>query len=115
MKRQTKYYILKRLTKDLVDSLISEISDNIDKRKIIKAIDITLPLLLIEKTINIDNNIETYTNLWTIDEGCTINWTKHIKNKLMYDYTGVYYPLIHIKGNVYTWDEYKNSKQFLNF
>ena len=53
---------------------------------------------------------EHYTNLWTVGEGCSILWEKHTKKRLMYDYTGIVHPLIHLNGQVQTFDQYTANK-----
>jgi len=57
-----------------------------------------------------NDNTETYTNLWTVSEGCKILWQKYVKNRLMYDYTGIVHPIIHLKGKTYFCDDYINMK-----
>jgi hypothetical protein len=98
-----KYYILKRLTENLVNEYLMDIPQ--DKWKSIeKRIDLKKPLLLIEKTIT-QNKVtkettEIYSNIFFISEGCDSNWTDITKGKVMYDYTGVVYPLVHFRGEV---------------
>ena len=105
-----KYYILKRVSKDIINDYLCEFSKT-DREKIEKRIDANLPLLLVEKTIK--NLTESYTNMWTIGEGCESLWTVHTKENLMYDYTGVVYPLIHENGTVLTWTQYTNKQKLL--
>jgi len=102
-----KYYILKRNNQRLYNDYLSEFAK--DKReKILKRCNIEYGLLLIEKTCNKDHS-ETYTDLWTIQEGCPILWEKYTKKRLMYDYTGVVHPLIHKNGKVLTWEQYSEK------
>jgi hypothetical protein len=100
-----KYYILKRTSNSLINNYLMELPKE-RRDKIDRKIDATLPLLLIEKTIN--KGVETHTNLWTIGEGVESLWTVHTKGRLMYDYTGVVSPLIHNNGTVLTWEQYNN-------
>ena len=99
-----KYYIMHRNSNSMVNEFLCEFSKE-QRDKIEKRINIKLPLLLVEKTCNKDNT-ETYTNMWTIAEGCEINWTKYTKGRIMYDYTGIIYPLIHENGSILTWTQY---------
>ena len=99
-----KYYKIIRNSKESIDSYLCEFA-KVDRDKF--KLDSRLPLLLIEKTCHKDNT-ETYTNLWTVHEGCASNWTKYTKGRQMYDYTGIVQPLIHIKDMVYTWEQYSN-------
>lgn len=103
-----KYYIIKRNFNDLSKSYLQEFSGEL-RLKLEKKINHNLPLVLIEKTCNKDKS-ESFTNLWTIHEGCEINWTKYTKGRLMYDYTGIVYPIIHIKDKKYTWEQYSAIK-----
>ena len=105
--KSKKYYIIKRNSQELSESYLQEFSGEL-RIKLEKRIKHDLPLLLIEKTCNADYS-ETYTNLWTVHEGCEINWTKYTKGRLMYDYTGIINPIIHLKDKHYTWESYNES------
>ena len=102
-----RYYIIRRNSKELIEAFLCEFSKT-DRDKF--KLNPSLPLLLIEKTCNKDNS-ETYTNLWTIHEGCDSLWTKHTKGRQMYDYTGIVKPIIHIKDKKYTWEQYQDLSQ----
>ena len=103
--RSKKYYIIYRNRPSLMDEFLCRHDFSDDLRvKIYKRSDSNKPLLLLEKTEN-KNNTESYTNLWTVDEGCEINWIEHTKNRFMFDYTGIVL-VIHCKGKHYSWDEY---------
>ncbi len=102
-----KYYILKRANPKLIDDYIYDFTGK-QFEKINSRIDRSLPLILIEKSQNKDNT-ESYTNLWTLPEGSPILWEKHTKGRRMWDYTGAHNePLIHLKGEIFTWKQYKN-------
>ena len=104
-----KYYLLKRNSAELLDCYLREF-DN-DKRAVIeKRTSLKHDLLLIEMTSNKDYT-ETVTNFWTLYGGCASTWEKYTKRKLMYDYTGVIFPLIHENGNVMLWEDYLKSKR----
>lgn len=102
-----KHYILRRTTSSLTAGYLHEFSGKV-REKIEKQIESTKPLLLIEKTTNKDN-IEEYTNMWSVEEGGEILWKKFTKGRLMYDYTGVVSPLIHLKNRVLTFEQYTNE------
>lgn len=101
-RKSNKYYILHRNDAhkkyNTVDAYVCEF-DSLKHKAMIKRIDRTKPLVLVEKTCNADNT-ETYTNMWTISEGCESNWTQFTKGRIMYDYTGIVKPLIHENGIV---------------
>jgi len=99
-----KYFMIKRNSPKLLGSYLQEFSGN-ELDKIKKQVNVNDSLLLIEKTMNEDNT-ESYTNLWTVSEGCEILWQKYVKNRLLYDYTGIVYPIIHLKGKTYFFDYY---------
>lgn len=101
-----RYYILKRIDKDrkIVEDYLDEFrGDESKMKKINKQVNNTSTLLLIEKTTIIDEigQSEHYTNLWTVEEGVESNWQKYAKKQIMYDYTGVIFPLIHFRGEIY--------------
>jgi len=100
-----KYYILKRYNSRLARDIISEF---VRQDLIERQIDAQKPLLLIEKIVIGEN--EFYRNIWSVEDGCEINWQKYVKGRLMYDYTGVVNPLIHLSGKVMTWNDYLNDK-----
>jgi hypothetical protein len=102
---KAKYYILKRYNRRLAEDVIREFP-NMDQ--LYKQIDSTKPLLLIEKIIIGEK--EFYRNIWSVEDGCEINWQKYVKGRLMYDYTGVVNPLIHLNGEIMTWKTYSNTK-----
>ena len=99
-----KYFLLKRNNSELLQSYLLEF-DKSERLKI--KVNENHDLLLIEKTCFPDHT-EKITNLWTINEGCPILWEKYTKKRLTYDYTGVVNPIIHLKGNVMTFDSYCN-------
>ncbi len=105
--KSDKYYIMKRNSPAIMNDYLADIVG--DKAKILKRLDSTKPLLLLEKTANKENT-EHFTNMWTLGEGCESIWTEHTKGKMMYDYTGIVYPLIHVNGTVYTWEQYNALK-----
>lgn len=106
-----KYYILKRNNPDMLNDYFLDILP--EKRgKVSTQIHGGEQLVLIEKTIMQDNDggtSEHYTNMWTFNEGCP-EWEKHTKGRVMYDYTGVVYPLIHIGKQIMTFEQYINQK-----
>ena len=107
-----KYYILKRNGKQLMNDYLADLSKE-KREQVEKRLNENENLLLIEKTVLKDEigTSEHYTNLWTIGEGCAILWEKYTKKRLMYDYTGIVHPLIHLNGQVQTFEQYTASKQ----
>lgn len=103
-----KYYILKRNSKRLMEDYLADLDTN-KRQSVAKRLKETDGLLLIEKTQNKDHT-EHYTNIWTTNEGCPILWEQHTKGQLMYDYTGIVYPLIHLNGEVQTFEQYTELK-----
>lgn len=91
-----KYYILKRLNSKLLNDYLCEF-DKAKRETIEKRTSTKHDLLLVEKTSK--NNAETYTNLWTINEGCDSH-LKYIGKNRMYDYTGIVFPLVHENGDI---------------
>lgn len=103
-----KYYILKRNSKRLMNDYLADLP-LIKRMQVEKRLNENESLLLIEKTQTKDNT-EHYTNLWTVSEGCSILWEQYTKKRLMYDYTGIVHPLIHLNGQVQTFEQYTASK-----
>jgi hypothetical protein len=103
-RKSNKYYIIRRNSQELINDFLCEFA-KVDRDRF--KLDSRLPLLLIEKTCHKDNT-ETYTNLWTVFEGCDSNWTKYTKGRVMYDYTGIAKPIIHVKDKKYTWEQYQD-------
>lgn len=105
--KTNKYYIIKRNDSKLLQSYLWEF-DLLQINKIEKQINVNDPLLLIEKTYK--DHSESFTNLWTIQEGSEKLWEKYVNGKVMYDYTGIVHPIIHYKGKQYFFDEYTSKK-----
>ena len=109
--KANKYYILRRNSPDTLDfcmrdcELIARTSFENRRNKLSEK----HALILIEKTRDFKLNSERITNVWTMNEGCPILWEKYTKKRLMWDYTGVVNPLLHEKGLVVTWEQYKNN------
>jgi len=103
-----KYYIMKRNSSELLNDYLMDIQKE-KWGKVSKQINPSHQLLLIEKTQVKDEigTSEHYTNLWTMNEGCEIQWEQHTKGRLMYDYTGIVHPLIHKDGKVMTMEQYQ--------
>ena len=103
-----KYYILKRNAPGLFNEYCMDIISEEKRRKAHKDYRTDHALILIEKTIVTDEigTSEHYTNIWTFNEGVSSLWTSHTKGRTMYDYTGIVCPLIHIKEDVMTWEQY---------
>jgi hypothetical protein len=99
-----KHFIIKRNSPELLDFSLRELPEGFKLKK--NQINKTDPLLLIEITTNELDHTEKYSNIWTVNEGCSILWEKYTKGRLMYDYTGIVNPIIHLNGNIYTWKEY---------
>ena len=108
--RTKKYYLLKRNNPQILEAYLCEFEHSL-RSKIEKRVKSTDALLLIEKTQNKDNS-ESYTNIWTIGEGCFILFEKYTKKRLTFDYTGLI-TVMHLKGNTLTWEQYdKNGCKF---
>jgi hypothetical protein len=106
---KSKYYILKRTSISLIDSYYRELP--IKKQSIFrKQLDYSKPLILVEKAVNSDHT-EVYTNAWLLDESCDEPWYKITKGRVMYDYTGICYPLVHVNGEVRTFKQYGSKLQ----
>jgi hypothetical protein len=103
-----KHFIIKRNDPTALKYSLQELPESFKlKKNQVNEVD---PLLLIEITSNESDGIEKYSNVWTVKEGCPILWEKYTKGRLMYDYTGIVNPIIHLNGKVYTWDEYNRMK-----
>ena len=95
-----KYYILKNNSPELLNSYLQEFGGS-DRAKIELRCKASDSFVLVEKTE------EVYTNVWTVQDGCPILWEKYTKKRVMYDYTGIVNPLIHLKGKVYFFEQYQ--------
>ena len=106
----TKYYKIMRNNSHLAAEYLCELRKE-DRMKFGKKINPSFPFLLIEKTIIKDEvgTSEHYTGVWTIQEGVNSLWEKYTKGRVMYDYTGLVYPLIHKDGKVQTWKQYSET------
>lgn len=99
-----KHYILKRNNPRLMNDYLCDLSPH--KMAVAeKRVRVHHKLLLIERTVHKDNT-ESTTNIWTVDEGCAINWEQYTKKRQMWDYTGVVHPLIHENGIVQTYEQH---------
>ena len=98
-----KYFTLKRFNSELFDNIKRDLLPK-QLAKINNRLDISKPLLLIEIYENSKGN-ESYSNLYTV--GYDINLISDIiKGRIMYDYSGLSYPIIHLKNNTYTFKHY---------
>lgn len=107
-----KYYLLKRNHPGLFNEYCMDIISEEIRRKAHKNFRTDHTLILIEKTIVTDEigTSEHYTNIWSMYESTGEDIQKQVKGRTMYDYTGIVCPLIHIKDDVMTWDQYCKRK-----
>lgn len=111
-----KYYIIKRNSPQLFRDYLGDISQPAREQVLKRRQPVNPGLLLIEKTIVKDGigTSEHYTNLWEVNEGVDENWQKYVKGRMLYDYTGIISPLIHLKGEVMTFDQYANRQKVVH-
>jgi hypothetical protein len=95
-----KYFILHNST----TNNFQDFNRDLDKPK---KTDLKAPFLLIEK-ICMPNEGEKINNLYQIFDFDKLQ--KIVKNTLVYDYTGIVKPLIHIDGQKYTFQQYLKIK-----
>lgn len=109
--KKEKYYIMNRNSPDLLSDYLMEVTASVLK-VVHNKVHPGHQLLLIEKTIfqTQEGSREEVTNLWTMNEGVSILWQKHVKGRLMYDYTGIVYPLIHLNDEVMTFKQYNQQQ-----
>ena len=103
-----KYYILKRNSEKLRRDYLVEFE--IEKRQRIESkLSDKSDYLLIEKTIfkgKDGGSYESYTNLWTVEDGIEGLVYSKTKNHLIYDYTGFVHPIIHMDKKPMTFEQY---------
>lgn len=102
-----KYYILKRNSPRFLVEYTMDIVGN-KKAAIKKRTSPDHHYILIEKKQHIDDDgiTEHYTNIWTFNEGNGGECEKITKGRIMWDYTGYVYPLIHKEGKIMTFKDY---------
>ena len=98
-----KYFSLKRNTIEIFNDS-AKLLDTKQLTKIINRLDKSKPLILLEIYTN-NKGIESYSNIYTVDYDLIII-NDIIKDRLMYDYSGLSYPIIHLKNNTYTFKHY---------
>lgn len=100
----TKYFSLRRFNLQLFNDCKKELLPK-QLAKINNRLDVSKPLLLIEIYTN-SKGIESYSNLYTVDYDINII-SDIIKGRIMYDYSGLSYPIIHLNNNnTYTFKHY---------
>lgn len=101
MKAKTKYYLLKKVERNLLEDHIRDIKKP-SKRMRQVCLD---QYMLIEKVIN-KNTSDSTTNIFGFNDSNVHTVLAKYKDFVVWDYTGAINPIIHINENSYNYNQY---------